>query len=244
MPAANPSATIVIREHRGQPFYEAKFRYRGQQVKRRIGPAWLERDTDAGWCRRRGRLPDDAYDERRAHVAAAQLVADYVSDAENVEQVEQERRARGVTFREIAAAYLRWLGEVRGFARGSRGIGSRIGGGSSSGPVSTRDHRARARQPARRGPPGRGHRSPRSICWAQAGGAAGIALARYRLCRLGFDDRSGDECWDRILDQVRARTTGAAGRPGRGRTGANESARALHWLGRPRVMQCIWASSG
>jgi hypothetical protein len=41
MPAPNPSATIVVREHRGRPFYEAKFRHEGQQVKRRIGPAWL-----------------------------------------------------------------------------------------------------------------------------------------------------------------------------------------------------------
>lgn len=51
----NPSATIVVREHRGQPFYEAMFRHGGRQIKRRIGPAWIERDADTGeWRPRRG----------------------------------------------------------------------------------------------------------------------------------------------------------------------------------------------
>ena len=44
MPTTDPSATIVVREHLGRPFYEAKFRYGGRQVKRRIEPAWLDRD--------------------------------------------------------------------------------------------------------------------------------------------------------------------------------------------------------
>jgi hypothetical protein len=75
MSAAEPSATIVVREHQGHPFFEAKFRYRGQQVKRRIGPAWLEHDPASGeWRRRRGRVPPGAFDERRAHVIAAQQV--------------------------------------------------------------------------------------------------------------------------------------------------------------------------
>jgi integrase len=125
MPASNPSATIIVREHRGQVFYEAKFRHHGRQVKRRIGPAWLERDPDAGdWRRRRGRIPEGAYDERSAHVAAAQLVARHVTEAADVERVEQERRARGVTFREVAHAYLRWLENVRG-AKPSTLVGHR-----------------------------------------------------------------------------------------------------------------------
>jgi len=165
MPAQNPNATIVIREHRGQPFYEAKFRHQGRQVKRRIGPAWLERDADAGrWRRHRGRLPDDAYDERRAHVAAAQLVADYVSEAANTERAEQERRTRGVTFREVARAYLRWLDDVRGakpstlrdhayvlgepgvpYKRGSRTTAGRVMAALGDRPaaqITTRDRRA------------------------------------------------------------------------------------------------------
>jgi integrase len=113
MPAPHPTASLIIREHRGQPFYEAKFRYRGQQVKRRIGPAWLERASD-GWRRHRGRVAEGTYDERAAHVAAAQLVAEYVAEATDLERAEQERRSRGVTFREVAHAYLRWLKDVAG----------------------------------------------------------------------------------------------------------------------------------
>jgi integrase len=90
-----------------------KFRYAGQQVKRRIGPAWL-RDALGGWVPRRGRVADGYFDERRAHVAAAELVATYVKDFNESERVERERRTRGVTFRELAHGYLEWLEKVRG----------------------------------------------------------------------------------------------------------------------------------
>ena len=77
MSASNPTASIIVREQRCQPFYEAKLRYGGRQIKRRIGPAWLERDPAGdGWRRHRGRVAESAYDERTAHVAAAQLVAE------------------------------------------------------------------------------------------------------------------------------------------------------------------------
>jgi integrase len=115
MPVPKPSASIVVREHRDQPFYEAKFRYRGRQIKRRIGPAWLERDPDTGgWRRHRGRLAEGSYDERAAHVAAAQLVDEYVDELAASERDEHERRSRGVMFREVAHAYLRWLEDVAG----------------------------------------------------------------------------------------------------------------------------------
>ena len=115
MSAAKPSAHIIIREHCGRAFYEAKFRHQGRQIKRRIGPAWLERDPDTGgWRRHRGRVPDHAYDERAAIVVAAKLVDAYIAEAADAERVEQERRTRGVTFREVAHEYLRWLKDVRG----------------------------------------------------------------------------------------------------------------------------------
>jgi hypothetical protein len=106
---------ILVREHRGSPFYEAFWRLNGKQVKRRIGPAWLERDPDSGgWGRRRGRVPDGSYDERGAHVEAARLVDEYVADAADRERIEHERRTRGVTFREVAHSYMRWLADVAG----------------------------------------------------------------------------------------------------------------------------------
>lgn len=110
----NPTASLVIREHNGRPFYEAKFRYEGRQIKRRIGPAWLERDETGEWRRRRGRVPDDALDERRAHAGAAVIVAAFSADAKAAAHLAHERRTQGVTFRELAHTYLTWLSEVKG----------------------------------------------------------------------------------------------------------------------------------
>ena len=39
-----PTAALIVCEQRGEVHYEAKFRYGGHQVKRRIGRAWLSRD--------------------------------------------------------------------------------------------------------------------------------------------------------------------------------------------------------
>ena len=108
-----PSASIVVREQHEGPVYQAMFRHGGRLVKRRIGPAWLER-VDGRWLPRRGRVQPGFYDERRAHVRAAEIVAGYVVEAENIEQVKREREERGVTFRELADEYLRWLEDVKG----------------------------------------------------------------------------------------------------------------------------------
>lgn len=59
-------------------------------------------------------MPQGSYDERRAHVAAARLVCDYLAEAADIERIEQERRHRGVGFREVARAYLAWLRDVKG----------------------------------------------------------------------------------------------------------------------------------
>jgi integrase len=111
---STPVASLVVREYNGKPFYEAKFRCDGRQVKRRVGPAWLEHDDIAGWRPRRGRVPEHALDDRRAHVAAAGLVQSFIADAADTERVERERRANGITFRELASAYLVWLRDVKG----------------------------------------------------------------------------------------------------------------------------------
>jgi integrase len=108
-----PSAALVIREHNGRVFYEAKFRHDGLQVMRRIGPAWLVRTGDE-WDPRKGRIADGYYDERRAHVKAAELVKAYVKDAAESDRVERERKARGMTFRELSAGYLIWVEAERG----------------------------------------------------------------------------------------------------------------------------------
>ena len=80
-------------------------------------------------------------------MAAASLVDAYVAEAADVERVEHERRSRGVTFREVAHEYLRWLGDVRGakpstlrdhaYVLGEPGVAHKSGSGVSAGHVMT-----------------------------------------------------------------------------------------------------------
>ncbi|MGH2865115.1 MAG: tyrosine-type recombinase/integrase [Solirubrobacteraceae bacterium] len=106
-----PAPSIAVRAYGGAPFYEARWRYRGQQVKRRIGFAWLERDATTGaWTARRGRVPEGYYDERRAHVDAAQLVREHAAEVDASGERDGEPSPR-VTFAELANAYLAWLGK-------------------------------------------------------------------------------------------------------------------------------------
>jgi integrase len=117
MPSATrlPTGSLVIRKGpTGSPFYEAKWRYEGRQRLRRIGPAWLVADDDGGWLPRKGRVPAGSFDEKRATVAMAAMIE---RDAEAIQnEVAQERamRDRPVSFRELAAAWMEWLAEVKG----------------------------------------------------------------------------------------------------------------------------------
>jgi integrase len=112
--SSQPSAALVIREHGPKIFYEAKFRHQGQQVRRRIGQAWLTRSATGEWVPRRGRVPNGYFDIRKATVAAAEIVERHVSGVEASERAEHELRERGPTFRAVAAAYLQWLEDVKG----------------------------------------------------------------------------------------------------------------------------------
>jgi hypothetical protein len=104
---------LVVRANKTGPTYDAVFRDDDAgQVWRRIGPAWLEKDDSGKWRPRRGRVRDGYYDERRAHVRAAELVATF--EAETVQ--ERQRRTQGPSFRELAHAYLDWLEHVKGAA--------------------------------------------------------------------------------------------------------------------------------
>jgi integrase len=115
MSAPNPSAILVVAAKSDRSYYEAKFRYDGKQVKLRVGPAWLDRDPATGrWIKRHGRIKPGFYDERRAQDASVEIVARYVADAAERGRIERERRTNGVTFREVAREYLRWLQDVKG----------------------------------------------------------------------------------------------------------------------------------
>jgi integrase len=113
MSSAIPAPSLVVREHNGQPFYEAKFRHGGRQVKRRVGPAWLEQQHGA-WQPRKGRVTDGYYDERRAHVRAAELATEHVHAVNEAADAQAEQRGAGLTFRYLARDYLDWLASVKG----------------------------------------------------------------------------------------------------------------------------------
>jgi integrase len=108
-----PPISLKAKDRGSGPRYYADFRHDGKRTTLAIGLAWLEADDEGGWRPRRGRLQDGFYDERTATVQAAVIVAKYVSDAADVERLELERKNRGVTFREVARAYLKWLEEVK-----------------------------------------------------------------------------------------------------------------------------------
>lgn len=86
----------------GRPFYEAKWRRGGSQVKRRVGSAWLQRAEDGSWQPRRGRVPEGFFDEKRVTVRTAELVAEHDAAARESELARRERRDLGVTVRELA----------------------------------------------------------------------------------------------------------------------------------------------
>lgn len=114
--AAKTTPAVVIRcGLDGTPFFEAKWRdEERQQVKRRLGPAWVEPDEEGGWRKRRGRARDGWLDERAAHAVAAEKVAEV--ERERASAVRVEQRAGTATVRRVAHEWLGWKRDVKGAA--------------------------------------------------------------------------------------------------------------------------------
>jgi len=98
---------LVVREHKGAPFYEVKWYSRaqsGRQLKRRLGRAWLDRGPDGEWVKRRGRAPEGFLDPRTAPGAADLLVSAVEGAAakEAEADAQAERDANVLTFRQLA----------------------------------------------------------------------------------------------------------------------------------------------
>src|SRR3974390_194465 len=118
-PPTYPTAALIVRASKTGTFYEAKFRVPGvdghaKQVLRRVGPAWLDRSESGAWVPRKGRVPAGHFDARKAHAAAADIVAAYVSGAEAEAKAAADKLANGPTFRTVASEYLRWLADIYG----------------------------------------------------------------------------------------------------------------------------------
>lgn len=109
MAAAQPRSFLLIREHKGTPFYEVKWQspaQGGRQVKRRLGPAWLERDAVGEWVKSKGRTPAGHWDPRTAPGGADALVI----ETETALADEADQRAaldeRPLTFRQLATEWI------------------------------------------------------------------------------------------------------------------------------------------
>jgi integrase len=99
---------IVVDRHEG-PVYYGKWRdSRRRQVKRRLGPAWLDADGSGGWRKRRGRCPDGWLEERAAQVALRAAIDDHEKRLVLEARVAPASAGADRTF---AAAASSWLDE-------------------------------------------------------------------------------------------------------------------------------------
>jgi integrase len=123
-----PTGALVIAVMKdGTPVYEAKWRYGGRQVKRRLGKAWVtrslggvwkEQDKESPWRKRRGRPPAGYLDARAAAQRMAEVIREHADETTNAEAMEAERRAKAalsvVTVADAADAWLHWAQHVKG----------------------------------------------------------------------------------------------------------------------------------
>jgi integrase len=114
MAPPNPSARPFIRQRATGPFWYAKWSRNGEPVIRALGRAWVDSDGNGGWRRRRGRAAGGALTEAEAAARMLALVREHDADQTVLERDAEERRRRGVSFRELAAEYLRCLDDVKG----------------------------------------------------------------------------------------------------------------------------------
>src|SRR5579859_711206 len=107
----SPGNLVVVARRREGPVYYGKWRLEdGTQVKRRLGPAWLERSRSGGWVRRRGRPAGGFLTEKEAIVEMDRL---------RREHAETVGRAHGLerTFADVAEDWLRHGELKRGLKR-------------------------------------------------------------------------------------------------------------------------------
>lgn len=108
------SARPFVRQRASGCFWYGKWSRHGQPVIRALGRAWAEPDGHGGWRRKRGRAPEGVLTEAEAAARMLALMREHDADQTLLERDAEERRRRGVTFRELAGEYLRWLEDVKG----------------------------------------------------------------------------------------------------------------------------------
>lgn len=106
------SGGLLIVARQDGPVYYGKWRdSTGRQVKKRLGPAWLEPDGAGGWRKRRGRVPSDHLDARRAMVLLGRTIE---TREEDLATGKLDHPVEPATFAEAAEAWLHHLEHVKG----------------------------------------------------------------------------------------------------------------------------------
>jgi hypothetical protein len=147
----NPTARPFVRQRATGPFWYGKWSRNGQPVIRALGRAWVEPDGEGRWRRKRGRPPQDVLTEAQAAERMLTFVREHDAEQTLLERDAEERRRRGVTFRELSGEYLEWLEHVQGAK-----------------PSTLRDHRFLLAEPGQ--PHRRGHGASRGLLMAALGG--------------------------------------------------------------------------
>ncbi len=102
---ATDKGSLLVRDNKGKPFYEAKWRdLERAQCKRRLGPAWVERNSAGEWVPRRGRVRRGFLDERRAYPLMASVIEAHEAKLRLVEPSRPE-----ALFPEAVEAWLIYL---------------------------------------------------------------------------------------------------------------------------------------
>jgi integrase len=125
-----PSANLLVVERQEGPAYYAKWRRDGWQVKRRLGPAWIERGDAAkaerrrtrhnGWIKRRGRVEEGYLTEDDAVALIPGAIADHEAEQTRTQDERAKEAEREITFDEIAKAWLGHRIAVVGIKRTTR----------------------------------------------------------------------------------------------------------------------------
>jgi integrase len=110
----HPTSRPFVRQRASGPFWYAKWSRNGSPVIRSLGRAWVEQDGDTGWHRRRGRAPHGVLTETEAGARMLELVRAHDEEQRRLEADAEERRRRGVTFRELADEWLLYLEREKG----------------------------------------------------------------------------------------------------------------------------------
>ncbi len=114
MTLAQPTTRPFVRQRSSGVFWYGKWSRDGQPVVRSLGRAWVEPDGSGGWRRRRGRPPEGTLTEAEAAARMLQLVKAHDDEQRLLEADADERRRRGMTFRELTSEWMVYLEHEKG----------------------------------------------------------------------------------------------------------------------------------